>query len=368
MADKRLLCVLSHVLGNRTFSDLLEERLGRFSGLRLERITLGAEDYSRYPVGRLGRLSSVIESEILLRKKVRAEGIPPHDAVLFNGIGLAGALVPLLPPRPTAVTTDTTPLLMRGQQLALSPPLPRRLLLQLSGAWQDHQLRSIRHRVSVFLPWSRWCRDSLVADYGVPPSQCHVTLTPKPLSLHRAQRVPDGPLRLIFVGNDFQRKGGDLLLDAFRTRLSQSCRLTIVSNDAALESLTLPDGVRWIRGLRSAAAVAPLYPEHDLILYPTRLDQFSNVIAEASAAGVPAITSDIGGVRDLVAHGVSGLVLPPGATASQWADAIERFVAEPGFWQSCSNAAYAFASTSLSIQAFDQMLATVVATLLPDRR
>ena len=275
---KRILCVLSQVLGNRTYSDLLVERLKKIDGLHVNCFYLSGEDYTKYPSAKILRYSDTLEAAAVLRRKIAAEGIPEHDGIVFNGLGMAMQILPDLKRKPAAVATDTTPRLMRDQQLGLKPGLGRSLLLRASGVLQDLQFKRIAGRVDAFLPMSSWCRDSLVKDYGVEAERCYVTLTPKPMAAIRARREA-GPLRLLFVGNDFARKGGEQLLKAYRERLSESCVLTIVSNDEGLSRVQLPQGVEWVRGLKGAAEVAPLYPQHDLILYPTRLDQFSHVIA-----------------------------------------------------------------------------------------
>ncbi len=250
-------------------------------GLSVEVIPLGSEDFRRYPAPKLLRVSNTLESAVVVSRKFRHTPIPPHDAAIFVSLDLAAHALPYMPATPCAVVTDATPASMRRLQMAKATSLKRRALLQASGYWQERWLRKTIHRMDRFLLYSTWCRDSLVNDYGVPAERCKVIMTPKaPLPL-RPSTPPGSLFRLLFVGNDFLRKGGDLMLDAFSRRLAACCSLTIVSNDPYLRGLSLPAGVRWISGLTTAEAVAPLYAGHDLLLYPSRLDMFSHVIAEA---------------------------------------------------------------------------------------
>ena len=70
------------------------------------------------------------------------------------------------------------------------------------------------------MSWSAWAKDGVVDGYGIEPEQ--VTVIPPgrdafalaPPAEHAA--TPTAPVRILFVGGDLQRKGGDVLLDAFR--------------------------------------------------------------------------------------------------------------------------------------------------------
>ena len=51
-------------------------------------------------------------------------------------------------------------------------------------------------------------------------------------------------------------------------------------------------------------------------------------LMEAAACGVPVVATAVGGVPELVEHGVTGLLVHPGAVGA-FADALERLLAEP---------------------------------------
>jgi len=56
-----------------------------------------------------------------------------------------------------------------------------------------------------------------------------------------------------------------------------------------------------------------LLPHFDVLLSTSGYEGQSNAILEAMAAGVPVVATDIPGTRDLVVHGQTGLLAPPGA-------------------------------------------------------
>ncbi|MHB0875666.1 MAG: N-acetyl-alpha-D-glucosaminyl L-malate synthase BshA [Anaerolineae bacterium] len=58
--------------------------------------------------------------------------------------------------------------------------------------------------------------------------------------------------------------------------------------------------------------VAPLLPAADLLLLPSETESFGLVALEAMASGVPVVASDVGGLPEVVEHGVCGYLAPVG--------------------------------------------------------
>ena len=58
-------------------------------------------------------------------------------------------------------------------------------------------------------------------------------------------------------------------------------------------------------------------------MLPTEFDAFGIVFCEASAYGVPSIAANVGGVSQPVKEGKNGFLLPPNATAEDYADKIK---------------------------------------------
>jgi len=170
--------------------------------------------------------------------------------------------------------------------------------------------RSVMRRATAFTTWSRWAKDSLVQDYAVPAEKITVVhpgtvLSNYPNPDERLNRV-DGPLRILFVGGDFVRKGGDLLLDVFRRHLRGRCELHLVTaTDVPPE-----DGVHVYRGLKPhSAELLARYRECDVFVLPTRGDCLAMVLGEAMASCLPIITTRVGAHAEAVEDGKSGYVL-----------------------------------------------------------
>jgi glycosyltransferase involved in cell wall biosynthesis len=74
--------------------------------------------------------------------------------------------------------------------------------------------------------------------------------------------------------------------------------------------------------------VPRLLGESDLFVLPSRSEAMPNGVIEAMAAGMPVIATDVGGIPELVAHGRTGLLVPPGDAAAL-ATALLQLMAAP---------------------------------------
>ncbi len=95
----------------------------------------------------------------------------------------------------------------------------------------------------------------------------------------------------------------------------------------------LPDAV--FTGYLTGDELATAYASADIFVFPSTTDTFGNVIIEAQASGLPVVVSDVGGPKELVEHGVSGLVTKA-HDAAEFARAIEQLVTDTALRQRMS--------------------------------
>jgi glycosyltransferase involved in cell wall biosynthesis len=329
---KQVTCVLSGILGNRTLSARLAEAVDRCSG-PCKRLWFDVDVYRRHPAPAWLRRLSVYESEWVARRWLREQRIA--GAAVVNGLTLALAC----PTRPLIVATDQTPALRWGS-------LKRRLVMSSLNA----RFRRLASEVTAWLPTSAAVARSLIEDYNVTPERCFITRAPQPF-IEPRPHAPTGAV--LFVGNDFRRKGGFELLEAFERRLLPECRLLIVSNDPSLATLRLPEGVRVLRGVHDPRDLAPVYRESDLLVLPSRFDCYSNVICEAAAYGVPSLATRVGGIGELLDE-CGGCSLPEGCNAAAIAAGIREALGPA--YASRAEAAACFAREKLTLSVFDATL------------
>lgn len=174
--------------------------------------------------------------------------------------------------------------------------------------------RRIARSAAALTTWSQWASDSLQTEYGVPPERITVIPPGVDLELFPAKRPPAPAdaarrVRLLFVGGDFARKGGPLLLEAMRSGLARHCDLDVVTAAAVPETpaTTVHTGL----GPNDPRLLA-LYREADIFVLPTYADCLAVVLAEAMAAGLPIVTTNVAAQPEAVRDGESGIIIAPG--------------------------------------------------------
>jgi glycosyltransferase involved in cell wall biosynthesis len=132
-------------------------------------------------------------------------------------------------------------------------------------------------------------------------------------------RSEDGKwIRCLAVARLVERKGLGELIRAFALLPRGRYQLEIVGNgpdERSLRELAARLGVgREIvfSGPLDREGVARRYRDADLFTLPSSAEAFGNVFAEALASGLPIVGSDVGGIPELVEHGVNGLLVTPG--------------------------------------------------------
>lgn len=97
-------------------------------------------------------------------------------------------------------------------------------------------------------------------------------------------------------------------------------------------------------------SVAELLACADLMLLPSRSESFGLVALEAMASGVPVVTTDAGGLPEVVEHGVSGYLAPVGDVDGMAAAAVE-VLADADRWRAMSRAARQSAVERFGVEA-----------------
>lgn len=362
----RLLCVLSEVLGNRTYSLRLRDAVAALDFVEPMFVAVGNEDYARISAPAPVRASAPLHAEWIIRQKVGSRAPTSVDAVLTNGWEVPQALRRLVARVPFISSMDATPRLA-AQMAPMRAGTMERALAATAQAVHHARFQRVAARVRHFLPQSRWCERSLWDDYRVPNERTTVLHCPLRLDVWSPKPHARGErMRLLFVGNDFVRKGGEFLLELFVSRLSGYCELTIASNDPILSGRSLPEGVRVLRGLDTDALLSH-YRAADLLIVPTRRDMIGHVFGEAAAVGLPAMACDVGGVGELVRHEHNGFLLPLGAGLDEWSERIRGLWDHPEQHHRMRVKARQLAEECLAMESFVATLGSVLASVAPVR-
>jgi glycosyltransferase involved in cell wall biosynthesis len=198
----------------------------------------------------------------------------------------------------------------------------------------------LRRHVDVFLPVSstveELCRIREDEASRVIPNFIGALPQAPPPSDRRLAQLPDEPF-ILYFGDVTEDKGAWELAEAYRT-LEDPPPLVLVGR-CYIGELARRPGVHvmgaWPHALaiealrRSLFSVAPsLWPE-----------PFGLVALEAAAAGKPIVATAMGGLRDIVADGETGLLVPAGDRAAL-AAALQRLIGDPGLRERLGAAAH----------------------------
>jgi glycosyltransferase involved in cell wall biosynthesis len=139
-------------------------------------------------------------------------------------------------------------------------------------------------------------------------------------------------LRLLFVGGWLDHKGVYYLRDGFEALAQRipGLRLTIAGCSVNTETVRqfFPESVRErldILPFVSREEMPALYAQHDIFAFPSLFEGLPIVLLEAMAAGMPVVTTETCGMKDIVEDEYNGLLVKPADTKA-FVAATERLI------------------------------------------
>jgi glycosyltransferase involved in cell wall biosynthesis len=191
--------------------------------------------------------------------------------------------------------------------------------------WKWQLNKNAFHAARHIVAWSEWAKAGLIDEYEVPADK--ITVIPPGVNVLDWQRpqvrtaVSDEPVKILFVGGDLERKGGHVLIAAFRslkTILAGSkpdlkIELHLVTKDQVGEE----PGLFVYNNMRpNSAPLKQLYHDCDIFCLPTYGDCLPMVLSEAAAAGLPTITTKVAAIPEITLDGKTGFTIPAGDAAT----------------------------------------------------
>jgi glycosyltransferase involved in cell wall biosynthesis len=240
-------------------------------------------------------------------RQVKAENAKaPYSAIIVNTQSVALSFSRWRSCPPLLVCLDAT-----FQQLAktpwFAPGVIGRLAAPLMLAWLLKREVQLFQRAKYLLPWSEAAARSLRDDYGIESNK--IRIVPPTVNIqhsHSKIMKNEQKRQILFMGGDFKRKGGQVLLEAFRRHLKKDWDLNIVTQSDVQEE----SGVRVYRGItHGSAAWLEQWQNADVFVFPSALETFGIVLLEAIAFGVPVISSQAGAANEILNKGKAGILL-----------------------------------------------------------
>ncbi len=191
----------------------------------------------------------------------------------------------------------------------------------------------VGRRYKAVLAVSHGVRQELMEVYGVPRSD--ITVVPNGIDLlrfpqeereyHRkavreAHGLPHNAIILLFVGNEFHRKGLSVLIHALKLVNRRDVYVFVAGGDDAapyVERAGVLGVADRVKFLGKVARVEPLYLAADQFLLPSSYEAFSVAMLEAAAAGLPLVLTPVSGTGEVLVDGTTGFSVQqePGSLA-----------------------------------------------------
>ena len=331
---KKTLVVATRILGWKVFSSYILNELKNDESRDLTVLEYGLADTWEMPAPKYTRLSIDFENFWRLRHLFKKHHITPSSFEQLVVIGYSLA-VPLRGyinrSRSLSLVTDTTPIMAHRGGARTRGGIKNFVKQLFVGAMNTLVYRPLFKQVSHFFVLSNKVKDSLVDDYHVDEGAITV-LHPPILNAHvehfyMPSIAGEKPV-LLFVGNDFERKGGAFLLSVYRRFLADQAALIIVTSDPIVKQEALPEGVFLFRSVPHEQ-VYSLISQSTLFLFPTYRDELGLVLSEALKMGTPVVARLASAQDEFVKHDQTGLLLSFDSGQEEWGAAIQSLLQSP---------------------------------------
>ena len=200
--------------------------------------------------------------------------------------------------------------------------------------------KSALNRCKLVMFPSDWAAEAAIKIYGIDSSK--VKVIPWGANLE-CQRTTDDIYtfvesrdptlcKLLFVGVEWQRKGGDVVLEVVETlnKRGWKTELTVVGCKS-IGDRPIPDNVKLLGFINKNTPegknkIDRLFAESHFLILPTRADTYGHVFCEANSFGVPCLATNIAGIPTVIKNGLNGQTFSQDASSNEYGEAIAHYL------------------------------------------
>jgi glycosyltransferase involved in cell wall biosynthesis len=178
-----------------------------------------------------------------------------------------------------------------------------------SQRWTELE-RTIYHNATLNFTRNSLTLKSIIEDYGCSPDKVICVYAGSNVEINvKIDNRKFNNKNILFVGIEWERKGGPELVEAFKRVLKAepTARLTIVGCSPKL-SISNCNVVGYV----SLEVLSRYYQEASVFCLPSKLEPYAIAFLEAFAHGLPVVTTDLGIKNDYVTNGENGYLVKLG--------------------------------------------------------
>jgi glycosyltransferase involved in cell wall biosynthesis len=257
---------------------------------------------------RLGQLYKMPESFLrrssYCQKKI--EGLNGEVDIIFQVSGMFSPYINY-----NRVTKHKDYVLMLSYTMALSDKYSRWVpFASKINEWLKLERKLYKNAKMIFTTNDN-ARKSLIDDYGQQPNK--IIKVGYGLNLNKFpefSKTYDGKT-ILFIGMDFERKGGYVLLNAFKKvrEIIPDARLIIAGPNKDIYRINEP-GVRTLGYIKDKQRIVGLYKQASIFVMPSLCEPFGLVFLEAMAYKLPCIGTTIDAMPEIIEDGKTGYLVP----------------------------------------------------------
>jgi glycosyltransferase involved in cell wall biosynthesis len=163
---------------------------------------------------------------------------------------------------------------------------------------------------AALFPRSAWMGRSLVEDYGCEPSRVVIVGGGNNVPLLPLEERRWDQRTALFVGLEWVRKGGPVLLAAWERVVAALPDARLVVVGVPKRPRGLPPGVEWLGVVEDRQRMGALFRQASVFVMPSIFEPWGNVFLEAMASGIPCVGTDVCAMPEIILHDRTGLVVP----------------------------------------------------------
>ena len=177
--------------------------------------------------------------------------------------------------------------------------------------WQfEFQKRAYSNCKALFT-MGEWVRDEIIADTNFPAEKVFVVGSGINIDKRNISNSEKRGNKILFVGKDFYRKGGDITVSAFQLLKKEMPEIELYilgPQNKPIEINQFPDGIYFL-GQQPFSVVSEYFNKCDIFCMPSRFEAYGIVFAEALVYGLPCIANNAFAMKEFICDGQNGYLL-----------------------------------------------------------
>ena len=171
------------------------------------------------------------------------------------------------------------------------------------------QEKSVYEKATMIFTMSDWLKRSLIEDFNISEEKITTVYAGTDIKINNDVKYYDGKT-ILFIGKNFERKGGKVLLDAFKyvKKEIKDSRLIIIGPNINIDQ----DGVQVKGIINDKEEITKHLLQASVFALPSFFEPFGIVFVEAFAFKIPCIGTNICAMPEIIEEGKGGFLVEPG--------------------------------------------------------